>query len=426
MSPEGRHIEVVMERVSTGGTRHQAHFRRSALTPMTGQERMAKNRARKSLFAEQAAADRQQDTDRKRKQRELAKVSAPDPDHTFCSKCKRWRWNPRDDALWHCQTWPSNRLQWWLPDEKPDIGYSSGEDSDDRSRWDVDGMCIECHHRKTPIPVDVDDELVVERLQVAWEDFQQSPHCERERLERERLERERAAPHGQREFEVNIAGVTSLGLPTVTLPAAALPAEAAWLADALASGMVLQARIVDFWGGSSAFRRALCVWLERLGFDVTVTDDGVQIGVSCGYVASRATGLMFAARDEWRVVDVSDAVEEVWISLGNALLETGWVSDEYLEMQHVYMLAQLFYEHVSSLPHQPWDVHTQAFPSMSWPLVVGESDWIMKCICEALMAFVQRGRVSGSPERAFYVTDTVDGRCRGTHWISVAISMHWD
>ena len=55
LSPEGRHIEVVMERVSTGGTRHQAHFRRSALTPMTGQERMAKNRARKSLFAEQAA-----------------------------------------------------------------------------------------------------------------------------------------------------------------------------------------------------------------------------------------------------------------------------------------------------------------------------------------------------------------------------------
>ena len=79
LSPEGRHIDVVMERVSTGGTRHQAHFRRSALTPMTGQERMAKNRARKSLFAEQAAADRQQDTDRKRKQRELAKVSAPDP-----------------------------------------------------------------------------------------------------------------------------------------------------------------------------------------------------------------------------------------------------------------------------------------------------------------------------------------------------------
>ena len=141
-------------------------------------------------------------------------------------------------------------------------------------------MCIECYRRKTPIPVDADDELVIERLQVAWEDFQQSPHYERERLERERLERERAAPHGQRmaqrEFEVNIAGVTSLGLPTLTLPAAALPAEAAWLTDALASGMVLQARIVDFWGGSSAFRRALCVWLERLGFNVTVTDEACR------------------------------------------------------------------------------------------------------------------------------------------------------
>ena len=291
-------------------------------------------------------------------------------------------------------------------------------------------MCIECYRRKTPIPVDADDELVIERLQVAWEDFQQSPHYERERLERERLERERAAPHGQRmaqrEFEVNIAGVTSLGLPTLTHPAAALPAEAAWLTDALASGLVLQARIVDFWGGSSAFRRALCVWLERLGFDVTVTDDGVQIGVSCGYVASRATGLMFAACDEWRVVDVSDAVEEVWISLGNALLKTGWVSDEFLELHHVYMLAQLFHEHVSSLPHQPSDPHSQVFPSMSWPLTVGGSDWILRRIAETLRAFVRRDRVSGSPERAFFVTNTVDGRCRGTHWISVAISMHWD
>ena len=76
---------------------------------------------------------------------------------------------------------------------------------------------------------------------------------------------------------------------------------------------------------------------------------------------------MFAACDEWRVVDVSNAVEEVWISLGNALFETGWISDEYLERDAacVHMLAQLFHEHISSLPHQPLDILTQAFPSMS-------------------------------------------------------------
>ena len=92
------------------------------------------------------------------------------------------------------------------------------------------------------------------------------------------------------------------------------------LTDALASGLVLQARIVDFWTGGSSVRGRLRVWLESMGFDVTVTDDGCQIGVFCGHVAARATGLMFAAGHTWRSVDVSDAVGNGWIALGNAIL----------------------------------------------------------------------------------------------------------
>ena len=153
----------------------------------------------------------------------------------------------------------------------------------------------------------------------------------------------------------------ALGIPT-------LPAM---LTAAFASGLVLQARIVDFWTGSSTFRRAFCAWLQSFGFDVTVTDDRRQIGVACGYVAARATGRMFAADAEWRSVDVSDAVDETWIVLGNGLLQTGWVSDEYLETQHVYILAQEFHEHVLALPRTPWDISSQAFPSMQSVTVGG-------------------------------------------------------
>ena len=198
------------------------------------------------------------------------------------------------------------------------------------------------------------------------------------------------------------------------------------LLEAFASGLVLQARIVDFWSGSRAIRLSIRLWLEILGFSVLVADDCVQIGASCGYVAARATGIMFAAGNDWRSVDVSDAAEETWIVLGNALLENGKATADFLEQQEVYILAQLFHEHVFSLPHQPWDSNSQAFPSMSWPLRIGSLDWVARGIGEALMVYVRRGRVDGDPERAFFVTNTTWSGHSGSHWISVAISMHYD
>ena len=196
-----------------------------------------------------------------------------------------------------------------------------------------------------------------------------------EQSRRKHAMEERAArnPAG-REFQVNMAAVASMGLPPLRLIRrigegyVGSPSLPQLLLEAFASGLVLQARIVDFWSGSRAIRLSIRLWLEILGFSVLVADDCVQIGASCGYVAARATGIMFAAGNEWLSVDVSDAAEETWISLGNALLENGEASDAYLETQHVHILAQLFHEHVFSLPHQPWDSHSQAFPSMSWPL----------------------------------------------------------
>ena len=43
-----------------------------------------------------------------------------------------------------------------------------------------------------------------------------------------------------------------------------------------------------------------------------------------------------------------------------------------------------------------------------------------------LMAYVGRGHVDRDPERAFFVTNTHWSGQRASHWISVALSMHYD
>jgi hypothetical protein len=63
---------------------------------------------------------------------------------------------------------------------------------------------------------------------------------------------------------------------------------------------------------------------------------------------------------------------------------------------------------------------------MSWPLRVGSLDWVARGISEALMAYVVQNDVGGDSERAFFVTNTQWSGQSGSHWISVAISMHYD
>ena len=228
------------------------------------------------------------------------------------------------------------------------------------------------------------------------------------------------------EFDINTAAVTSLGLPHLVVPArsplAPSPAMPQTLAAARQAGLVLEARVVDFWVGSRGTRAAICSWLHDLGFEVTVTADRVQIGVACGYVAARATNLMFAADDQWLTVEVGDAADETWIDLGNALLLNGETESVFLETQHVYSLTQMFREH--TFPHEqgPWNSEN-AWPCQQWPLTVGSLDWVVRKISDALMGFVTDG--DDPPMRAFFVTNTHDCRQPGSHWISVAISMKW-
>lgn len=63
----GGHVSIVMERTSTGGTRHEAVMKRKLGTAMSGAERAEKNRRKASLFPAKAAKSRENDAERKRK-----------------------------------------------------------------------------------------------------------------------------------------------------------------------------------------------------------------------------------------------------------------------------------------------------------------------------------------------------------------------
>ena len=63
-TPRGQHVQVSLERISTDGTRHQAQFERASTGPMSGAERMKKQRARCSLFPETQASAREKDAER--------------------------------------------------------------------------------------------------------------------------------------------------------------------------------------------------------------------------------------------------------------------------------------------------------------------------------------------------------------------------
>ena len=64
-TPAGQNEVVRMDRLSTGGTRHEAHYQRPLSGPMSDQQRSAKTRARTTLFPDRAAAARETDAGRK-------------------------------------------------------------------------------------------------------------------------------------------------------------------------------------------------------------------------------------------------------------------------------------------------------------------------------------------------------------------------
>ncbi len=75
LSDGKQHIEVTMERVSTGGTRYEASFTKAAGRAMTPAERAQKKRVRSTLFPPRALLLREKEAQRLRDFREAAGTS---------------------------------------------------------------------------------------------------------------------------------------------------------------------------------------------------------------------------------------------------------------------------------------------------------------------------------------------------------------
>jgi hypothetical protein len=246
-----------------------------------------------------------------------------------------------------------------------------------------------------------------------------------------------------RELAANRAAVLSLGLPHFTVPYRSCELIPQTLyeqkfAEEPKPPVSLVARILDGWSGSKEFRKHLVSWLEDMCFSfVDVDDKRAQIGASCGYVAARGINLMFAAADSMMAVDLSDAMDEKWIRLGNSVLQNGSDGAEYLETQQVYQLIEAFREHDSSpgkylytgtpidekIPFRPIPAPDPQYPHacMQWPVTVGSSDWVARKIAEAVMKYVNTQQQNW--EQHLFVMNTQESGRQGSHWIAIGIEM---
>ena len=77
LTPEGNHETITLERLSTGGTRYAAEFKRSSTGAMSDAERRKKARLRASLFPEKRAESLRTDAERKHTARAAHDSPAP-------------------------------------------------------------------------------------------------------------------------------------------------------------------------------------------------------------------------------------------------------------------------------------------------------------------------------------------------------------
>jgi hypothetical protein len=170
------------------------------------------------------------------------------------------------------------------------------------------------------------------------------------------------------------------------------------------------------------------MWLQHMGVGVTMTSDGVQIEVSCGNVAARATALMFNAGASMCTVYVGDAANQQWINVANQLFGIAGRRSFFMEQSQLYLLTQEIREldHPAERAARTANNDQQpVVPCHGWPLTIGSLDWIMCCVAESIVryAFASQG---APPAREFFITNTRDCRREGSHWISVAIEMSWN
>ena len=94
----------------------------------------------------------------------------------------------------------------------------------------------------------------------------------------------------------------------------------------------MRAHIVDYWAGGAAQVSVMQKYLKYLGFQVTVDQSAVQIGVSCGYVSARNAVKFQLSLISDTAPDMRDSVHNEWIVHGSGGNETdGW--------RHTYVCA---------------------------------------------------------------------------------------
>ena len=242
----------------------------------------------------------------------------------------------------------------------------------------------------------------------------------------------------QQEFECNRRALRELELPALDsndLGVSHQPPQ--WLRN-----LRVEVRIVDFWQGC-ATSRLFVSYLRHLGCDVIFTEDRQQIGVSCGWVAARACVSLSLSRDWWSC-DVSDSVDQHWITVGNAILGLEGSHSRFIGNDQVVALANAWWtaeavhepeaagppcdrcgeEHLSAeCPHRSTrrDASVLAQSDLrdrrGWLSNVTTCDYSLRQLMDQLYAVA----CTGTPVsfRAFVVNDQ-DCRSSGSHWFSLA------
>jgi hypothetical protein len=186
-------------------------------------------------------------------------------------------------------------------------------------------------------------------------------------------------------------------------------------------------------------------YLRALGCEVAFTTDRDQIGVSCGWVAARACVSLSLSRDWWSC-DVSDAVDQHWITVGNAILGLEGSHSRFIGNNQVAALANAWWtaeavhepetagppcdrcgeEHLSAeCPHRSTRrdasvlAHSDLRDRRGWLSNVTTCDDSLRQLMDQLYAVA----CTGTPVsfRAFVVNDQ-DSRFSGSHWFSLAYS----
>ena len=212
------------------------------------------------------------------------------------------------------------------------------------------------------------------------------------------------------------------------------------------SRILVKIRIVDFWHPDlprqrgCATSRLFVQYLRHLGLDVVFTNHMTQIGCACGWVAARCSTDMAVAQD-WKTCDVSRAVAQHWITVGNAILGTPGDESHFIGNEHVIELTNAFWNadcgerHEEPGPpcarcgeaHLSANCHKLSHPRLhdandrhlGWLKTVTTSDHALRLLMEDLHEVTTTG---ASIEFRSIISNNQDSRSGGCHWFSIAFS----